>query len=526
MARSDPRKLKDDAQDAVTKGKWKRALEAYEQLAQVEDREGAWPQKAGEMNRKLGRGADAVLALGRAADLYSQQGFLLKAIACCKLILEIDPDHTATQGRLASLHAERGVGPASPQRPTMAPPLGGATSTRPGSSTSPPLIVPPRSASTTPIPVGGLRTPTLELDPDQLEEVARAAPPPPRPTTPLPLPPQVARARTLPPDATLDEVQLSDIVDGSRITQEIPEAYEIPLDDTELQIRASAPGNRRRSDSSAKIAAVLPRVPLFSALDETQLRSLIERVDLVQLDENERVFRQGDEGDGLYVIASGEVAVVRESAAGGDTELARLGEGAFFGEIALLTRQKRTATVLATRTTDLLRVSRDLLLSLIEEEPQVLKVVLRFLRDRLIDSLTATSPLFTPFSGAERRELARRFVFIEAVHGAILLTEGSAAPGLFVLLAGAGQVSIDGATICYLGSGDMFGAGALLGNGSAAASVTALSKCFLLELPRSHFNELIMTHPQVLEYLSSMAEERRALLGDAADDDGGSITIV
>jgi NADH dehydrogenase len=65
------------------------------------------------------------------------------------------------------------------------------------------------------------------------------------------------------------------------------------------------------------------------------------------------VFRQGDLGDRLYIIVKGAVDVVREDERG-ETVLARLGPGEYFGEMALLQRTTRNATVRAAETTDLL----------------------------------------------------------------------------------------------------------------------------------------------------------------------------
>jgi NADH dehydrogenase len=65
------------------------------------------------------------------------------------------------------------------------------------------------------------------------------------------------------------------------------------------------------------------------------------------------VFRQGDLGDRLYIIVKGAVEVVREEPSG-ETVLARLGPGEYFGEMALLQRTTRNATVRAAETTDLL----------------------------------------------------------------------------------------------------------------------------------------------------------------------------
>ena len=53
----------------------------------------------------------------------------------------------------------------------------------------------------------------------------------------------------------------------------------------------------------------------------------------------------------------------------------------------------------------------------------------------------------------------------------------------------------------------------LLGNGPASASVVALAKSYVLFLPRASFSDLIMTHPQVLEYVGQLAESRAATIG-------------
>jgi cAMP-dependent protein kinase regulator len=101
------RRIKDEAAAFVAKGRWRKALDAYRILERLEPGDGTWPQRAGEMHRRLGEAAAGADALTRAADLYSRQGFLLKAIAVCKMILELDPRRTEVEERLAALHAAR-----------------------------------------------------------------------------------------------------------------------------------------------------------------------------------------------------------------------------------------------------------------------------------------------------------------------------------------------------------------------------------------------------------------------------------
>jgi CRP-like cAMP-binding protein len=355
----------------------------------------------------------------------------------------------------------------------------------------------------------------LEAAPAPPAEVRRGGPPP--------------RARTLPAGAvTLDQVALGKVVPTARRSQEISAvseaaAYEIPLDDSlddaflslfdqsdetafpEVEIEAPAPEATAARD-------LFPRTPLFSSLDETSLRALIERVRLVHLEAGETAFRKGDPGDALYVVAAGEVAVFGGEDA--QVEVARLGEGAFFGEIALVARQPRSASVVAATSTDLLAIDGAVLMELASEHPQVLAVILRFLRDRLLDLLVDTSPLFSPFSGQERQALAGRFRFIEAEPGAALVEQGKRAAGLFVLLSGEVHVTLDGKPVSDLGPGEIFGEMSMLSQGPAVATITAAGKCYLIQLPRADFSELIMTHPQVLEYMGDIADARQKELSD------------
>jgi cAMP-dependent protein kinase regulator len=100
----DLRKLKDEASEAVGKANWKKAASLYVKLEQHE-RNGLWPLKLGECLRKQGHKAEAIKALTRAVDIHAKADLLLKAIAICKIILEIDPSHTKTQQSLAAFHA-------------------------------------------------------------------------------------------------------------------------------------------------------------------------------------------------------------------------------------------------------------------------------------------------------------------------------------------------------------------------------------------------------------------------------------
>src|SRR5580692_8844630 len=107
----DPRKLREEANEATASGKYKRALAAYLELERLEQRDAQWSKRAGETYRRLGRDSDAIAAYARAADRYAQGGFLVQAIAVLKLILQIDPTHSDALGRIAQINEQIGTSP-------------------------------------------------------------------------------------------------------------------------------------------------------------------------------------------------------------------------------------------------------------------------------------------------------------------------------------------------------------------------------------------------------------------------------
>lgn len=121
-------------------------------------------------------------------------------------------------------------------------------------------------------------------------------------------------------------------------------------------------------DEASRVQA-LRGVPLFEDLTEDELRLLAGRCIDRRLPADSRIFREGDAGDGLYVIQSGVVVIVRDRVGEPVQRLARLGSGGFFGEMGLLDGSPRTATAIASEPSLLLQVRTVDLLQLFRERP-------------------------------------------------------------------------------------------------------------------------------------------------------------
>lgn len=95
-----------------------------------------------------------------------------------------------------------------------------------------------------------------------------------------------------------------------------------------------------------EITEKFAQVPLFQGLDHKEIQVLLRIAEDIEVAAGEEVCRQGDPGDGFYVIAAGEFEVLKS----GDKNvvLAKLGNFSYFGEMSLVSTEGRAASVICT----------------------------------------------------------------------------------------------------------------------------------------------------------------------------------
>ncbi len=131
----------------------------------------------------------------------------------------------------------------------------------------------------------------------------------------------------------------------------------------------------KKEKNIRKVETVLKNTPIFSTLNKKEFRNLVFIVHRRSYTKGEYIFLQGDPGLGMYILEEGEVSIKLEE---GEKELVRLGEGAFFGELALLDESPRSASAVAASECQLIGFFRPDLFKLIEKNPQAgLKIVLK-----------------------------------------------------------------------------------------------------------------------------------------------------
>jgi ATP-binding cassette subfamily B protein len=102
----------------------------------------------------------------------------------------------------------------------------------------------------------------------------------------------------------------------------------------------------------------LGAIPVFSGLDDAVLGDLAAAFHTEMFGHGESIFKEGEAGDSFYVIARGVVEVVLRLGTHDESVIAFLEDGDFFGEMALLSSERRNASVRSRGSTTLLRLDR------------------------------------------------------------------------------------------------------------------------------------------------------------------------
>jgi CRP/FNR family cyclic AMP-dependent transcriptional regulator len=133
----------------------------------------------------------------------------------------------------------------------------------------------------------------------------------------------------------------------------------------------------RRLGKNQKVE-LIRRAPLFTRCTKAELAEIAAHADEIDLPADKALIRQGERGREFFVLLEGEADVIRDG-----KHIETMGPGDFFGEIALVSRVPRTATVQATTPVRALVITDRDFRSLLEHAPQIQLKVLEALAERL-----------------------------------------------------------------------------------------------------------------------------------------------
>jgi CRP/FNR family cyclic AMP-dependent transcriptional regulator len=133
--------------------------------------------------------------------------------------------------------------------------------------------------------------------------------------------------------------------------------------------------------TNKEIVTRLQQVPLFSRCTKSDLKIVARHVETMTVPSGRTIVRAGDDGDALFVVLDGSATVKRHG-----RQVAELGDGDYFGELALLDPAPRAATVTATSETELAVLGVRMFRVLLRELPPLGAKLLADLASRVRDA--------------------------------------------------------------------------------------------------------------------------------------------
>jgi CRP-like cAMP-binding protein/thioredoxin reductase/Fe-S-cluster-containing hydrogenase component 2 len=225
-------------------------------------------------------------------------------------------------------------------------------------------------------------------------------------------------------------------------------------------------------------------VPLLGGVNRLQLREFLLESEIIAPKEGAYLFRRNDYTNSFYVVLGGQVQVERAAtAAGGPNTWMSLPEGAFFGELGLISGRRRSTSVKAGAKCVVLETPRRAMLKLIASVESVRKTIDETFVKRAVQSYLAPMlPERELDALLGSGVLARRYAA-----GDTIFEEGQAPDGLYLIRRGSVTVSrkLGGreVVLSYLSAGNYVGEMALISDSSRTATVRAAvaTECLVLE---------------------------------------------
>ena len=286
-----------------------------------------------------------------------------------------------------------------------------------------------------------------------------------------------------------------------------------------------------------RIARVQREVPLFADAAEADLREMFLTATVRDVRDGGVILRQDDYTNSLLAVIEGGVALSARPAGAGSTKsgrrnggrrdgerpVATLGPGDYFGEMGLISGQRRNATARAAGRARLVEVPRKAMLKLLAVAPAVARRV-----DETFLSRAFQTYLFPDVPTETLAGLVAEATEVSAARDEVVFREGDEGDAFYLIRSGMVKVSRgegDGERVLsYLPAGNFFGEAALLPGSRRTATVTAIFPTALIRLDRDRFAAFVDRHKELADRFVATLEERRlASLVAAATPGAGEI---
>jgi CRP-like cAMP-binding protein len=277
---------------------------------------------------------------------------------------------------------------------------------------------------------------------------------------------------------------------------------------------------------SAALLPILRRVDLFAGVEESALQELVGTGRLRRFPADRLIVRQGEYGDELFVVLEGRVVVQVAGDDGRMRDLAQLGPGQYFGELAMVGHGERVASVRSNTQVEVLELRQGAFQQVLRKFKQVRARLEEAYAVRALGTFVRRCRFFHHLPESSLDELLAAASLTGHKKGDQIVAEGSPAQRFFVVKSGFVRLSrqVPGTdrdeVVAYLGPEDFFGDQELASaTPTWATTVIALEPVEVMSLPRVAFWKLHQKHPDLFtafrRYQIARAEQQQILAGSA-----------
>lgn len=254
---------------------------------------------------------------------------------------------------------------------------------------------------------------------------------------------------------------------------------------------------------------------LFQAFNDTILTNLISEMEWIGLPAGEYLFRQGDPGDFLYLVYQGGLHIIIKKEDGSEITVAEVGAGKPLGEIQFLSGGNRTASVMASHPSELLRLSKQAFDRLAEKNPEILHQMAEIIRQRLRrDQLVSMLPLLCgPVDTEMLHSIESETEWIWLPEGEVLFRAGDVGDSFFLLISGrlsAAVYDADGneKIVGEVRRGEIVGEMSLFTGDPRSATIYAARSSELVKFSKVAFERLTSQYPAVIMHIVQIIVKR------------------
>ena len=285
------------------------------------------------------------------------------------------------------------------------------------------------------------------------------------------------------------------------------------------------------------LAAELTAQGLLSTLDEGLRADLVERLQVVHLDADDILFRQGDARDALFLLVAGRMALSVAGPGGKPVQVGEVLPGQLVGEIGLLVSGTRSNTARAVQASDLLCLSRAEFEGLCQARPEAIRQLPESIAPAMWQNILsqALTDLLGELDATEIYALEAEIERVDLRRGDVVVHQGDPADCMYLVVYGRLSATVrddDGVErdVDELGRGDLIGERSLITGDCRSATVFAVRDSALARISPAVLHNLQQRHPDVMTRIARAAilrvQRRAAHPGARHAADATSVAVV